>query len=130
MPGMHTIVVVDDHVAFRARVRGMLEAEGFDVVGEAGGVATALEAVTRTRPAVALVDVGLQDGDGFDLADDLAAEPGASRTIVVLTSSREAAVYGARLAGAPIAGFIAKDELSGGALRALLAGARLDVPAE
>ncbi len=31
-----TVLIVDDHAAFRARARRLLEAEGYDVVGDAG----------------------------------------------------------------------------------------------
>ena len=41
---------------------------------------------------------------------------------VVLTSTREASDYGALLRDAPACGFLAKRELSGSALRALVAG--------
>jgi DNA-binding NarL/FixJ family response regulator len=120
-----TIIIVDDHADVRARVRAMLEAEGFEVVGEAAGVASALAAVARLNPAVALVDVGLPDGDGFELASRIALGAAGRQhrgsTAVVLTSSREASVYRARLAAAPVAGFIAKDELSGAAIRAVIA---------
>jgi hypothetical protein len=41
---------------------------------------------------------------------------------VVLTSSREAAEYGSRLADIDILGFIPKDEVSGAAIRKLVVG--------
>ena len=44
-----------------------------------------------------------------------------SPTLVVLTSSREASAYGPRLAASRALGFIPKDELSGAAIRALVA---------
>jgi hypothetical protein len=40
----------------------------------------------------------------------------------VLTSSREASDHGPRLAGSRALGFVAKDDLSGAALRSLLTG--------
>jgi DNA-binding NarL/FixJ family response regulator len=120
---MDTIVVVDDHAPFRTRARAMLETEGFEVLAEAGDVASALEAIRRTHPDVVLVDIGLTDGDGFHLAEQLAAWRPAERPIVVLTSSREAGVYQLRIAAAPVAGFVPKDDVSGDVLRALVARA-------
>ncbi len=64
-----------------------------------------------------LLDVVLPDTDGFAVAERLAEH--AEGPIVVLTSSREAADFGERLAGSPASGFIHKDELSGAALAAL-----------
>ena len=59
---------------------------GLAVVGEAGDVAAAAAAAAELRPDAALVDVGLPDGDGIELAQQLVALPWQPR--VVLTSSR------------------------------------------
>ena len=114
-----TVVIVDDHDGFRASARALLEQEGFDVVGEAADGVTALAAVDRLRPDVVLLDIQLPDLDGFVVAERLAAGPDPPR--VVLISSREPRTYGRRLAGAPARGFLAKAELSGASLAALVA---------
>lgn len=113
-----SVLIVDDHDAFRASASALLEAEGFDVIGEAPDGATALSEVERLRPDLVLLDVRLPDLDGFTVAERLATtgEPPA----VVLISSREAAVYGGRVERAPARGFIAKRELSGAKLATLL----------
>jgi len=113
------VLIVDDHAEFRASARALLEAEGFDVVGEAADGAEVVGAVATLRPAIVLLDVQLPDRDGIDIAADLAATP--DPPAVVLVSSRQAAVYGARLRRAPARGFIAKSELSGRALASVLA---------
>lgn len=110
-----TVVIVDDHPEFRAAARALLEAEGFDVIGEAGDAAEAVAVATQLRPQIVLLDIQLPDGDGFAVAEELGAGPQ-----VVLTSSREARAYGQRLETAPVCGFIAKRELSGQALAALV----------
>jgi DNA-binding NarL/FixJ family response regulator len=57
------IVLVDDHAMFRSGVRAELAADdGITVVGEAGDVPAGIEAVTRTRPDVVLLDVHLPGG--------------------------------------------------------------------
>ncbi|MFI5040385.1 MAG: response regulator, partial [Acidimicrobiales bacterium] len=68
-------------------------------------------------PDLVLLDIGLPDTDGFEVARELAAEEGSPG--IVLTSSRDAAAYGRRLAASPVLGFIPKDDLSGSAIRAL-----------
>ena len=78
----------------------------------------ALEAVERLRPDLVLLDVQLPGMDGFEVAERLAAGERAPR--VVLVSSRRRSAYEARLPEAPVAGFLAKHELSGAALAALL----------
>jgi DNA-binding NarL/FixJ family response regulator len=114
---VRTVLIVDDHAGFRGFARRLLEAGGFTVVGEARDGASALEAVEELRPELVLLDVVLPDTDGFAVAERLAEQ--AEGPIVVLTSSREAADFGGRLAGSLAIGFIHKDELSGAVLAAL-----------
>lgn len=113
-----TVLIVDDHEDYRRSASALLEAEGFAVVGEAADGASAIEAVERLRPEVVLLDIQLPDIDGLRVAERLAATP--EPPDVVLISSREAAAYGSRLDAAPARGFIAKRELSGAALAALV----------
>jgi DNA-binding NarL/FixJ family response regulator len=113
-----TVVIVDDHPGFRSSARALLEAAGFDVVGEAGDGVSALAAVERLRPRVVLLDIQLPDIDGFAVAERLARadDPPA----VVLVSVRGISSYRRRLARSPVRGFISKSELSGNALSALV----------
>lgn len=113
-----TVLIVDDHADFRASATALLEAEGFAVVATVADGETAVEAVARLRPDVVLLDVQLPGPDGFAVADRLAQLEEPPR--VVLISSREAAAYGARLDAAPARGFLAKREISGAALAALV----------
>jgi DNA-binding NarL/FixJ family response regulator len=110
-------LIVDDHEGFRRMARALLEAEGFDVVGEAADGETALAEAARLRPVLVLLDIQLPDLDGFEVAARLASQ--ADPPAVVLTSSRAARSYRRRLAASPVLGFIAKSELSGQALAAL-----------
>jgi DNA-binding NarL/FixJ family response regulator len=112
-----SVLIVDDHPEFRRAARELLEAEGFDVVGEAADGESALAQTARLRPALVLLDVHLPDQDGVELAARLvrcAHPPG-----VVLTSSRTISSHRQRLASSYALGFIAKSELSGAALAAL-----------
>jgi CheY-like chemotaxis protein len=111
-------LIVDDHDGFRSFARGMLEAAGFTVAEAATG-AEATEAARAVRPGLVLLDIGLPDFDGFEVARRLAALAGAA-PVVVLTSTREARDYGGRIAASPAAGFLPKDQLSGAALRQFL----------
>jgi CheY-like chemotaxis protein len=86
----------------------LLEADGFEVIGEA---ATGVEAIIAAQSLASCgrpADIRLPDLDGFAVAQRLAesAEP----PEVVLVSSRYAAVYGRRLALAPIRGFLGKSD--------------------
>jgi CheY-like chemotaxis protein len=111
------ILVVDDHAGFRAFARVMLEAAGF-TVAEAANAAEASEQARVIRPALVLLDIGLPDLDGFEVARRLAVQD--YRPVIVLTSTRDASDYGGRIADSPAAGFLPKDQLSGAALRGFM----------
>jgi DNA-binding NarL/FixJ family response regulator len=113
-----SVLIVDDDGPFRVLARALLQAEGFDVVGEAVDAASALASVRSLRPRVVLLDVQLPDLDGFEVARQLAQE--LEPPMIVLLSSRGEAAYRHRLAHAPVRGFIAKGDLSGVALALLI----------
>ena len=60
--------------------RALLEAEGFDIIGEAADGRGALTEVRRLQPDVVLLDVLLPDLDGSAVADRLAAFRGHRRS--------------------------------------------------
>lgn len=115
-----SVLIVDDHPGFRASARRMLEASGYEVVGEAGDGGSAIDAAAELRPDLVLLDVQLPDLDGFAVADRIAA--GESAGEIVLTSSRDLADLGGAVAASRARGFIPKSELSGSALAALTEG--------
>jgi DNA-binding NarL/FixJ family response regulator len=114
-----TVLIVDDHAGFRASARALLEAEGFDVVGEAGDAAEAVEASRELHPDVVLLDIQLPDVDGVKASYQI--HNGNGRPQIVLISSRDVSYLAGALAECPACGFICKSELSGEELRKLLA---------
>ncbi|MBE2319342.1 response regulator transcription factor [Solirubrobacter sp. CPCC 204708] len=110
-----TVLIVDDHNAFRSRAKRMLEAEGFEVVGEAADGASGVDAAKRLAPDVVLLDLQLPDTTGFDVARAIAGE-----TAVVITSTRDDEEYDARARRSGACGFVSKAELSGAAIEELL----------
>jgi DNA-binding NarL/FixJ family response regulator len=112
------VLIVDDHPSFRASARVLLEAEGFEVVGEAADGATALSEARRLRPEVVLLDVQLPDFDGFDVAARLTGDENAPA--VILVSSRDGSDFGPLVTRSGARGFVPKAELSGDRVQALL----------
>jgi len=113
------VLIVDDHPSFRASARMLLQAEGFDVVGEAEDGTSALAAAAELHPDLVLLDVQLPDMDGFEVAAQLTRN--GSGPAVVLVSSRDGADFGGLVGECGARGFIPKAELSGSRIAALLA---------
>src|SRR3954453_16369844 len=80
-----SVLVVDDDPDFRGLVVRIVAGTDGVEVREADSVATAIETAMSLKPGAALVDVGLPDGNGIDLARQLSAMPWA--THIVLTST-------------------------------------------
>ena len=111
-----TVLIVDDHAGFRQAARALLEADGFDVIGESATGTDGIADAHRLRPDLVLLDMCLPDVDGIEVAGRLKGGP-----LVVLTSSRDATDYPPHFENCGARGFIAKAELSGSALAALAA---------
>jgi two-component system response regulator DegU len=112
------VVIVDDHDVFRDQVRKLLEADGFEVIGDAASATTGVELVSAVQPDLVLLDVMLPDAMGFDVVGLLRS---LGSFAIVLTSSRDRSDYGSRIEASGADGFIPKDELSGAGLRAFVA---------
>ena len=110
------VVVVDDHPMWRDGVRVDLELDGdLLVVGTAGSVAEATDAVGRHRPDLVLLDLHLPDGSGAELIAPLLARLPGTRFLVLSASAEEGDVLAAVKAGAT--GYLLKSA-TGEALRA------------
>jgi CheY-like chemotaxis protein len=105
-------LLVDDNPAFLEIAAVLLEREGVTVVGVASSTAEALRQARALRPEVILVDVGLGDESGFDLAVLLARDGQGSSAEVILISTRAEADYTELIAQSPAAGFLTKSALS------------------
>jgi CheY-like chemotaxis protein len=108
-------LVVDDSDTFLRAARVLLEGEGVTVAGVASNSAEALRQARTLRPDVILVDVGLGEENGFDLARQLAqdGQDGQDgKAAMIMISARAGADYADLIAESPAAGFLAKSKLS------------------
>src|SRR5689334_6078029 len=119
IPAVMSVLIVDDHSSFRSSARRLLEAEGFEVVGEAADGHAAIAAAQQLQPDLVLLDVQLPDLNGFEVAERLAAL--GLPLAVILTSSRNPAEYGQLDTTTAVRGFVPKADLSGAVLTGLLA---------
>jgi len=113
-----TVLIVDDHPSFRASARAILEADGWEVAGEAEDGESAIAAAGRLHPDVILLDVQLPDLDGFEVTRRVLTNDG--RICVVLVSSRDGSDFGPLVESSGACGFVPKSELSGEAVTALI----------
>ena len=90
------------------------------VVGAASNSAEALQQAHALRPDVILVDIGLGEESGFDLARLLAQDGQGSDAEVILISARAETDYAELIAESPAAGFLVKSELSARAIDRIL----------
>jgi CheY-like chemotaxis protein len=105
-------LLVDDNVDFLDAASVLLRRGGMTVVGVATSSADALPLVRALRPAVVLVDIGLGEENGFDLARLLDQDDYGSRAKVIMISARAESDYAELIADSPAIGFVAKSELS------------------
>ena len=128
------ILLIEDHASFRQALAFMFEREEeFVVVGQAGTLAEAREFLNGSADAtdVAVCDLALPDGDGFDLIEELAAK-GSRITTLVLSASLEPARF-ARAVEAGASGVLHKAVAIGDivdAVRRLNAGEALLSPSK
>ncbi len=114
-----TVLIVDDHPSFRASARRMLEANGYDVVGELDNGDGVVAAVAKLNPEVVLLDVHLPDIDGFEVTRRLLDGNGASPQIVLI-SSHDVTDLDEAVGACGARGFVAKSELSAEAISLLI----------
>ena len=113
------MLVVDDDPAFLALAARLIQGLGVEQITTAPDAATAITQADAWRPEAALVDVGLPDREGIDLAHELAARPWSPRVVLTSTDRDAGSAIEAREGRSAIP-FLPKEELANGTLRKLL----------
>ena len=103
------VLLVDDQALLRAGFRLILETEpDVEVVGEAGDGLAAVDAVSRLRPDVVLMDIRMPRLDGVEATRRITAGDGVHPRVLILTTfDLDEYVFDALRAGA--SGFLLKD---------------------
>ena len=105
----HRIFLVDDHPVFRDGLAKLLNAEaGLEVCGEAGDAKSGLKEIRRTKPDLAIVDLGLPGKSGLELIKEIRALKLPVKLLVV--SMFDEALYAQRVLRAGGDGYIMKQE--------------------
>jgi DNA-binding NarL/FixJ family response regulator len=101
------VVIADDHHFFREGLRGMLEAGGVEVVGEASDGNEAVALAHRLSPDVVVLDLNMPGSSGLDALRGLARTCPDAQTVVLTVSDDDDDVLAALAAGA--CGYLLKD---------------------
>jgi DNA-binding NarL/FixJ family response regulator len=123
------IVVADDHGLVRQGFKGMLaREEGLEVVGEAEDGRGAVEACSRLRPDLILMDVRMPGMDGLAATREI--KQGHPKTIVLIVTMHENPDYLLEAVKAGAAGYVLKgspnSQIVGSIRRALEGESPLD----
>src|SRR6266496_3551084 len=124
-PQRKKILLVDDHPLMRRGQADLLNREtDLTVCGEAGTAREAMEAISKLKPDLVLVDMALPDKDGLELIKDIQAlHPGLP---VLAMSMQDESLYAARVLRAGGRGYVMKGEGSdahlAAAIRTVLSG--------
>jgi DNA-binding NarL/FixJ family response regulator len=117
------ILLVDDHAILREGLRQTLTVgREFEVVGEAGTGAAALELVAQLQPQVVIMDIGLPDGDGIAFAAQMHTRWPALK-VIILSALADREHLDAGIA-AGIAGYVLKVHASEELIAAIRAALR------
>jgi len=114
-------LIVDDSPDFVRAARALLEQQGIDVVGVAASAEEAVQRAEEVRPNVTLVDIDLDGDSGFAVARTLKVKGDAGGQLIMVSTHAEDE-FAELIEASPAIGFVAKSELSAGAIRALLRG--------
>jgi len=129
---MQRLLLVEDHAAFRQTLALVFDQQpDFEVVAQAGSLAEARRVMRRREADLGVIDLGLPDGEGFELIEQL-REANPHFAALVLTASMDKAEH-ARAIEAGAAGVLHKSsevEDIMGAARRLAAGETLISPDE
>jgi two-component system, NarL family, response regulator LiaR len=94
------ILVADDHSLFRDGLASLLEAAGFEVVGQVGDGLSAVETALRLRPDVVLMDINMPAMGGLEALQRLRAEWPEAQVVMLTVSEEQADLLEAIRAGA------------------------------
>jgi two-component system response regulator DegU len=102
------LLLADDHTMVRQSMRRAMEAEGFDIVGEAADGAMAVQLALELRPDVVLMDISMPLLDGIEATRQVRAAGGVPPQVVMLTMHADSDVLSRSLQAGAV-GYLTKD---------------------
>ena len=118
------VLLADDHTLVRAGIRSLLETiENVEVVAECGDGREALELISRHRPDLALLDIGMPEMNGIEVARQSGAV--SPKTKIVILSMHDDKTHVTQAIRVGVAGYLLKGAAVAElplAIKAVLAG--------
>jgi DNA-binding NarL/FixJ family response regulator len=118
------VLLVDDHEIYRAGLRGLLEEQGIDIVGEAVNGEGALQLVEEKHPNVVIMDLNMPGIGGIEATRQIATLAPLTRVIMLTVSQAAPDITDAVLAGA--CGYLLKSATTQEIVSGIAAAARGD----
>ena len=101
------VMLVDDHEVVREGLRTLIgRNKGLIVAAEAGTMAEAIDAATRAKPDVIVMDVRLPDGSGVEACRTIREARPETKVIMLTSYADDEALFASIIAGA--AGYLLK----------------------
>ncbi len=101
------VLVADDHALFRDGIISLLQAAGFEVVGQVGDGRAAVEMALRLRPDLVLMDISMPKMGGLEALRQIKEKLPETQVVVVTVSAEDSDLFQAIEAGAR--GYLLKD---------------------
>ncbi|MBN1908204.1 MAG: response regulator transcription factor [Pirellulales bacterium] len=112
------VMIVDDHPIVRYGLSKLIAAEpDLEVCCQANNVTEGLDLVEKTHPDLAIVDISLEDGGGFELIHELHTRH--PRVKILASSIHDETLYAVRALKAGASGYVEKRESIGKILDAV-----------
>lgn len=103
------ILIVDDHAIVRQGLHRLIETEpDFTVCAEAEDGPKALDLIAKTKPHIAIIDIGLQGMSGLDLIKNIKIR--SPKLPILVVSMFDELVYAERVLRAGAKGYLMKKE--------------------
>jgi DNA-binding NarL/FixJ family response regulator len=117
------VLIVDDHQLFRNGLRELLSAQAdIEVCGEAADVAGGLEKFRTLLPSLVTIDISLSKESGLHLVEQIRVL--APKTVILVLSMYDAAVFSSRALAAGASGYVCKQSTNQEILAALRTATR------
>lgn len=94
------VLVADDHSLFRDGIVSLLEAAGYEIVGQAGNGKDALALSQRLEPELVLLDISMPEMDGLEVLRKIRDTQPDTKVVILTVSDEDDDLMSAVQAGA------------------------------